>query len=399
MITPTLSLNGLLILLAALTALAPLSIDAYLPAMPSMATDLVSSIHDIELSLSLFLAGFSIGQLMGGPLSDHFGRRTTVLTGLTIFALGTLGIVLCSSLTGLLAFRCLQALGGGLAIVNSGAIIRDISSGRDSARNLSHMAFIMMIAPLLAPVLGATILHFSSWHGIFVFLLIYTLIVGFLFQKYIPETKVHHPHKISTVQRYLLVVKHRQALGYLFALCCAYGGMFAFITGSPSVYMGYFNISENTYALFFGANIVFMLIANRLNIVLLRRFEPDQLLSLGQAIQVTSGVILLAYITFSSAPELGLVVFMIMLFVGSQSFIVSNATSSTIEFFPHNSGTASALLGASGFATGALTGSLVGLLGDGTPFPMALVMTTCIVVGISLRFIFQTTKTDCFIKH
>lgn len=379
-------------LLAALTALAPLAIDAYLPAMPSMAIDFMSSIHDIELSLSLFLAGFSIGQLIGGPLSDHFGRRTTVLTGLTLFALGTLGIVLCSSLPSLLGFRCLQALGGGMAIVNSGAIIRDISSGRDSARNLSHMAFIMMIAPLLAPVIGATILHISSWHGIFVFLLIYTLIVGFLFYKNIPETKVQHPHKISTVQRYLQVLKHRHALGYLFALCCAYGGMFAFITGSPSVYIGYFNISESIYPLFFGANIVFMLIANRLNVVLLRHFEPNQLLSLGQVIQLISGGVLLAYIIFSGAPELSLVVFMIMLFVGSQGFIVSNATSSTIEFFPHNSGTASALLGASGFATGALTGSLVGLFGDGTPFPMALIMTACIVAGISLRFIFQNTK-------
>jgi len=392
MITPTLSLNGLIILLAALTALAPLAIDAYLPAMPSMAADFMSSIHDIELSLSLFLAGFSIGQLIGGPLSDHFGRRATVLTGLTIFALGTLGIVLCSSLTTLLAFRCLQALGGGIAIVNSGAIIRDISSGRDSARNLSHMAFIMMMAPLLAPVIGASILHLSSWHGIFVFLLIYALVVSFLFYKNIPETKVHHPHKISTVQRYLLVLKHRHALGYLFALCCAYGGMFAFITGSPSVYMGYFKISESTYPLFFGANIVFMLIANRLNVVLLRHYEPNQLLSLGQLIQLISGTILLSYIVLSNSPELGLVVFMIMLFVGSQGFIVSNATSSTVEFFPHNSGTASALLGAAGFATGALTGSLVGLFGDGTPLPMALIMTTCIVTGISLRFLLQPAR-------
>jgi DHA1 family bicyclomycin/chloramphenicol resistance-like MFS transporter len=187
----------------------------------------------------------------------------------------------------------------------------------------------------------------------------------------------------------LAVLKHRHALGYLFALCFAYGGMFAFITGSPSVYMGFFNISETVYPLLFAANIVTMILANRVNVRLLRYYNPSQLLSLGQSIQLLTGSALLAYISIVDIPQIAIVVGLVMLFVGSQSFIVSNATSSTIEFFPNNSGTASALLGASGFATGAISGSLVGLLGDGTPLPMALVMTGCIVMGITLRFILQ----------
>ncbi|MFT7413908.1 MAG: DHA1 family bicyclomycin/chloramphenicol resistance-like MFS transporter [Methylophagaceae bacterium] len=187
----------------------------------------------------------------------------------------------------------------------------------------------------------------------------------------------------------MAVLKHRHALGYLFALCFAYGGMFAFITGSPSVYMGFFNISETVYPLLFAANIVTMILANRVNVRLLRYYNPSQLLSLGQSIQLLTGSALLAYISIVDIPQIAIVVGLVMLFVGSQSFIVSNATSSTIEFFPNNSGTASALLGASGFATGAISGSLVGLLGDGTPLPMALVMTGCIVMGITLRFILQ----------
>ncbi len=384
-----LSLRSLLFLLAGLTALAPLAIDAYLPAIPSMAISFGTSIHHVELSLSLFLAGFAIGQLIGGPLSDHFGRRLTVFIGLFIFALGTLGIILSSTLNGLLLFRIIEALGGGMAIVNSGAIIRDVSSGRDSARNLSHMALIMMMAPLFAPVIGMGLLHITGWHGIFAFLLAYTVIITFFIYKNIPETRAKNEHRPSAIQRYLMVLKHRQALGYLFALCFAYGGMFAFITGSPSVYMGFFDLSETVYPLFFGANIVTMILANRINVWLLRYYNANHLLSLGQCIQLVTGIALLSYVLISDSPVLAVIVGLVMLFVGSQSFIVSNATSSTIEFFPNNSGTASALLGSSGFATGALAGSLVGLLGDGTPFPMALVMTGCIVMGISLRFMMQ----------
>ena len=325
-----LSLRSLLFLLAGLTALAPLGTDAYLPAIPSMAISFSTSIHHVELSISLFLAGFAIGQLIGGPLSDHFGRRSTVFAGLSIFALGTLGIILSSSLNGLLLFRIIEAIGGGMAIVNSGAIIRDISSGRDSARNLSHIALIMMMAPLFAPILGMGLLHITGWHGIFIFLLAYTVVITFLIYKNVPETRVKNEHRISALERYLSILKHHHALGYLFALCFAYGGMFAFITGSPSVYMVFFKISPTLYPLFFGANIVTMVLANRLNVRLLRDYSPDHLLSLGQAIQLVTGILLLSYIFIVDVPLLAVVVGLVMLFVGSQSFIVSNATSSTI---------------------------------------------------------------------
>lgn len=381
-----LSVANLLILLAALTALAPLAIDAYLPAIPTMATSFNSSIHDIEFSLSIFLAGFSLGQLMGGPISDHMGRRSTIFSGLLIFALGTLGIIFSTSLSGLLLFRMIEAIGGGMAIVNSSAIIRDVSSGKDSARNLSHVAMVMMLAPLFAPMVGSTILRLSNWYSIFIFLLIYTVTLSILIYRHIPETRVIHAHKISILTRYLLVLKHRKSLGFIFAMCCSTAGMFAFITGSPSVYMGYFGASEVLFPFLFGANIVSLIAANRLNVLLLKHYEAHQLLSLGQFIQLTAGIILLSYVILFSKLELAVIVALVMLFIGSQGLIVSNATSSTIEFFPHNSGTASALLGASGFGAGALTGTLVGILGDGTPLPMVSVMAGCILTGISLRF-------------
>lgn len=378
----------LLILLAALTALAPFGTDAYLPAIPTMANEFNASIHHVELSLSLFLAGFSLGQLIGGPISDHLGRRKTIFIGLSIFAVGSLGVMLSHSLAQLITFRVLEAMGGGLAIVNAGAIIRDISSGTQSAKNLSHMALIMMLAPLLAPMIGSTLLHIWNWHSIFSFLLIYSLVLLLLIHRYIPETKQHHPHKISTLERYLMILRNKHALSYIASLCFAYGGMFTFITASPSVYMGYFGVSESIYPFLFGANIVTMILFNRLNIALLHRHPPQALLTLGQLIQLVTALILFAYVTYVDTLSLTVTVGLIMIFIGAQSFVVSNANACTVEFFPTNSGTATALLGAAGFGTGALAGTLVGLFGDGTPMPMVTIMLLAILLGLTFRYLF-----------
>ena len=377
--------------LAGLMAMAPFAIDAYLPAMPTMAEWFQVPIHEVELSLSLFLGGFAIGQLVGGPFSDHFGRRLSIITGVLLFMLGTAGILLSPTIEGVWLFRIIEALGGGLAVVNSPAVIRDLSSGKDSARHLSHMAVIMMMAPLLAPVIGMVLLHVSGWHGIFAFLFIYALFIGSMIFFRLPETRVKHPQKISALRRYGQVLKHRYALGYIFSQSFSYGGMFTFITASPLVYMGFFGVSETLYPFLFGANVVTMVVANRLNVNLLHRFHSSTLLSAGQFVQVGAGIILLAHIALAHAPSLAVVAACIMLFIGAQGLIVSNATANTVEFFPHNSATATALLGACGFLTGSLSGALVGAMGDGTPLPMAQVMCACAVAGPVMRFLLQMT--------
>lgn len=383
------ALRSLILFLAALTAMAPLAIDAYLPAMPDMSAYFNVSIHDAELSLSLFLAGFAIGQIVGGPFSDHFGRRAATGTGISLFCLGTLGIILSPSMEWIWLFRVIEAFGGGLAVVNSAAVIRDLSHGQDSARHLSNMAIIMMLAPLLAPLIGMVLLHLSGWHLIFTFLLIYGLVIGSALFFRLPETRQLNEHRPSAFRRYWMVLSNRYAVGFVLSQCFALGGMFAFITGSPSVYMGYFGVSETVYPFLFGANVVAMMAFNRLNIRLLHRHPAQRLLSIGQAGQVITAVLLFAYISLSTSPSLYVVMPLIIVFIGIMGLIVSNATSSTVEFFPTNSATATAVLGAAGFTTGALTGSLVGLLGDGSAWPMALVMLLCAVTGPLLRRLMQ----------
>ncbi|HDZ16129.1 MAG TPA: Bcr/CflA family efflux MFS transporter [Methylophaga aminisulfidivorans] len=382
--TPT-----LILLLAALMAMTPLAIDAYLPAIPTMADYFNVSVHDTEISLSVFLAGFALGQIIGGPFSDHFGRRASVGTGLSLFCIGTLGILFSPDMHTLWGFRVLEAFGGGLAAVNSSAVIRDLSQGSDSAKHLSNIAIVMMLAPLLAPLIGMGLLFISGWKLIFIFLLTYGLLIGSVLFFRLPETRKISNVRTNAYQRYRMVVTHRYALGFIFSQCLAMGGMFAFITGSPSVFMGYFGVSETLYPFLFGANVLGMMIINRINNRLLKSNKPAHLLSVGQTLQVTSGLLLLLYVSLFSTLSLWVLIPLMISFIGSMGFIASNSMSSTIEFFPHNSATATALIGAMGFATGALSGFLVGLWGDGTPLPMAVVMFICALAGPTLRALMQ----------
>lgn len=374
-------------LIAALAAMPPLAVDAYLPAMPSIANALMADIHAVELSLSLFLGGFAIGQLIGGPFSDRFGRRKSIALGIVFFLIGSLIIVFCPSIEWLWAGRIVQALGGGLAVVNSSAIIRDVSSGKDSARLMSHMAIIMMLAPLLAPTLGMLLMKLGGWRTIFIFLVLYAIALVITLYFRLPETRIKSAVPVNVWQRYKMVLSHRKAMSYLFSQCFAYAGMFAFITASPLVYMEYFGVSTTVYPFLFGGNILCMVTANRINVFLLRRYQPSQLLSIGQTIQLVMGSLLVAYLLLAPTLSLYVIVGLVMLFVGSHAFIVSNATASTVEFFPTNSGTATALMGASGFFAGAFSGAFVSMLGDGSPWPMAIVMASCAVLSPLMRFI------------
>lgn len=371
--------------LAGLTALAPLAIDAYLPAMPTMAEQLGVSIHDIELTLSLFLAGFAAGQLIGGPFSDQVGRRRSIFTGMAVYLAGTIGIIFSSNVEALWLFRIIQAFGGGLAIVNTAAIIRDTSSGVHSARNLAHIAMIMMTAPLLAPLLGAGMLHLTGWRGIFAALLLYGIVLGTVIWRTIPETRREGSAPISAKRRYGEILSHRQAMGYALSQSFSYAGMFAFITASPLVYIEYFGISEASYPLCFGINIIGLMVFNRINVRLLRNYSPATLLRVGQGLQILIISALLIYLWQVSQPTLQAVVTLIAMAFCCQALIVSNASACTIEFFPHSSATAAALLGASGFMFGAISGSLVSFWGDGTPLPMAITMMLCSLTGFTLR--------------
>ncbi|RUO19946.1 multidrug transporter [Aliidiomarina iranensis] len=387
-------IKGFAWLLAGLVALGPLAIDAYLPAMPIMATDLETSLHNIEITLSVFLIGFAAGQLIGGPLSDHFGRRLTILVGLSLFTFGSVFIALGSSIELLWFGRVLQAFGGGMGVVNTMAVVRDRYSGKDSAKILSQIVTIMMAAPLLAPFIGAFFLIISDWRSIFWFLAAYAVLLLFLLRRYLPETrKVSTAPKQSALRRYLSVLQHKRALGVLFAVAFSNAGMFTFITTSPGVYMGHYGVSESLYPILFAVNIIALSLCNQINIRVLKHFEPEQVLRTGQKLQLGIGVMMVLTVTAFNLP-IWLLVPQIMLFVGMQGFVVANGMSRVADFFPHNSATASALVSSSGFTMGALVGGVAALMSDGDPFTMVAVMASSPLLGIILRVLMHQSARE-----
>lgn len=380
--------SSLIWMLAALIAIGPLAVDAYLPAMPDMARDLNTSIHHVEFSLSFFLIAFGLGQLIGGPLSDQFGRRTTISWGLAMFSLGSLLAIFTPSIEILWLARLLQALGGGLGVVNTMGVIRDLYSGKESTRALSRVISIMMAAPLLAPFLGSGLLLISNWRSIFVFLLAYALLLLLVLLRALPETRRASAKNVEQgfhpFKRYGSVMRHPMALGYLFSTAFSQAGMFAFITGAALIYMEYYGASAQVFPILFGMNILTLMLFNRVNLWLLNHREPITILRGGQALQLTIGALLVACFAVFDLP-LYAVVAGIMLFIGLHGLIMSNGISSAVDYFPESAATASALMTASGFIIGALAGGLVGLLGDGSPLPTLVVMACCPLLGILLR--------------
>lgn len=385
-----LSPGKLALLVAANTALAPLAIDAYLPAMPDLAAAVGASIHRTELSISVFLVGFAIGQLVCGPLSDRLGRKPLLFSGLMVFLVASLLILQASSLESLLFWRFVQALGGGASVVNSSAIVRDCFSGREAAKVMSTMAMILMLAPLVAPALGSVLLYLSDWRLIFVFLAAYAAFLLWVMSRWLPETRSpHHPRAsgIQVLRNYASIFRHREAMGYICAVAMSFSGLFAFVTASPFLYLEYFGVSPAVYPLLFGLNVLLIAASSRLNIHLLRHRSPLQNLYLGLGVQLmaASGLVV---VTLFDCVSLMTVVPLIMLFTGVIGLITPNAIASVLEYFSHMSATAAAMLGAIKFTCGALAGMLVIVFEIPSIWPMVLTMFGVACVGnLALRLL------------
>ncbi|MGO3769517.1 MAG: Bcr/CflA family multidrug efflux MFS transporter, partial [Vreelandella alkaliphila] len=371
------------LLVAANTALAPFAIDAYLPAIGVLAENINASIHHTELSISMFLFGFAIGQLCFGPLSDRVGRKPVLLSGLVVFMLASLMITTVDSLPSLLVWRFIQALGGGACVVNSAAIVRDCFSGREAAKVMSTMAMIMMLAPLVAPAVGSLLLHIAGWWLIFVFLAAYAGFLLWLLGTRLPETRDTNLPAASprqVVRNYVSVLRHKEGMGYICAVAASFAGLFAFVTASPFLYLDYFSLSPSVYPMVFGVNVVVIALSNRVNIHLLRKRSPQQNLRLGLTIQLIAalGLVIATALNFAS---LYVVVPLVMLFTGMIGLITPNAISALLDHFGHISATATALLGGIQFSCGAIAGVLVGLFQVEHLWPMVLTMLGAALLG------------------
>ncbi|MCV6590466.1 MAG: multidrug effflux MFS transporter [Marinobacterium sp.] len=380
--------RNLALMLAALTMLGPFAIDTYLPAQPAIAAALETDIHRVEQTMGIYMAGLAAGPLLGGPLSDRYGRRLVAVIGLLFFAVASFLIALCTSIDQMLVLRFLQALGGGFATVTAAATVRDFYTGREAAKVMALIGIIMMIAPLAAPAIGALLLEWIGWRAVFWWLGGYSLLVAIVLGLKMPQAqRVIEKGRglMGVLHSYGQVLSHRQTMVFAFTQAFAGCTMFMFLTESAYVYIGYYGIGESTFPLLFGANIITMALFNRINARQLSYREPEQLLRLGIVLQTVAALLLLAVVALTSAP-LWLVVILIMFAVGSMGFIFSNSVTCALAAFPASSGAANAIVGTLGFAMAGVLTLLLTLLHDGSPLPMAAMMALCAVLSMLVLF-------------
>ncbi|MDD3597803.1 multidrug effflux MFS transporter [Sulfuricurvum sp.] len=373
----------LVVLLAALTSVTPLAIDTYLPSMPEIARFLHVGIEKIEMTISIFLLFFAMGQLIGGILSDRIGRRSTALIGLSLFAAADFALFLTTTLEELYLFRGMQALAGGLAIVNAPAIVRDLFHGKEAAKIFSTIASITMIAPMVAPALGSLVISYFSWNYVFLFLGIYSTSVFLVLFFYLPETSSKTRSRIA--EAYKRVLTHKEALGYILALSFSFSGMFIFIEKSSFIYMEYFHVSKQLFPFLFGANVLVMIALTRLNIKMVQTYEPKTILSAGMTIQLAAGTVLLL---LSFSPNLPAVFFAMTIYVGILGIIFGNGIALALEFFKNDSGVANSVIGVTEFTIAGTIGFIASSIHTGTLIPIfAMMAATPLLALFSLRLL------------
>ena len=354
---------GIALLLAMTTALGPLAVDTYLPAFPMIAESLSASIHQVSLSISVYIFMLALGQLVAGPLSDHFGRAAVMLGGLGIFGIASLLITRVTTVEQLLLLRGLQAFGGGWATVCVPAIVRDRLSGREAARFFSLIGLIMILAPALAPSLGSLILTHFGWTAIFLFLFIYTFGLAIALQRVVFRGSHSSPARnpsISVWARYAKVFATHPALRFMFLQAFSFAVMMLFITHASFIYQEHFGTGPTAFALLFGSNVVVMMLMNLSNRKLLRRISPERILRWSLTMQGVGVVLLILVIHFS--PSLWLFLPAMMITVGAMGAITPNTQACFMEYFSEHGGTASALLGATQYSVAGLISAASTLL-------------------------------------
>jgi len=373
-------------LLGALIGITPFSIDMYLPGFPTIANDLHAEISQVALSLTSFFVGVAVGQLFLGPISDRYGRRNPLLCGLVLFVIASVGCMLARSVHMLIALRVLQALGGCAGMVISRAMVRDMFRGSEIARVFSLMMLVMGVAPILAPTIGGIVATTLGWRYLFVVL---TLIGSLLFVitlRVLPETRGPDAtlslHPMRVLRDYFSVLWEPRFATYALTGSFASAGLFAYIAGSPFVFMKLFGISEQHYGWIFGCNALGLITASQVNRLLLRKRTSAEIILRASTLQCTFGLLFIVSTRMHLISFGGTFLF-IFGFMMMQGFVFPNASALAIEPFTCNAGSASALLGSLQMASGAIASALVSYFHNNTALPMAGVMATCGIISFS----------------
>ncbi|SEO91698.1 multidrug effflux MFS transporter [Trujillonella endophytica] len=373
-----------LLLLAALSGIAPLSMDLYLPALPVVGEDLGSGQSTIQLTLTATAIGLAVGQLVAGPLSDRFGRRGPLLLGLGVYALSTLLSAFAPSVWLLLSTRTLEGMAGAAGIVIARAIVRDQYSGIEAARVFALLASVSTAAPVLAPLLGGQLLRITPWRGLFVVLCLIGVALLLACLARMPETLPPQRRAVgglrTTVAATRELLGRRLFAGFVLAQGFGFGALFTYISSSSFTLQDGYGLSAQQFSLIFAGNGIGIMLAAQLSRTLVGRWGPRRLLVAGLSVQLAGSAVLVG----AALADAGLPVVLpvLCLVVAATGWIMPNATALAMGGAASSAGTASALLGVTQFAVGGLIAPLAGLGEGGSLLPMVVVMTGSSAVGL-----------------
>jgi DHA1 family bicyclomycin/chloramphenicol resistance-like MFS transporter len=388
---------ALILILGTLTALAPFSIDMYLPGFKAIAKDLDTSASKVSLSLTGFFIGISAGQLLYGPLLDRFGRKKPLYIGLVVYILASIGCSMAHSIESLIVLRFIQAIGSCAATVASVAMVRDLFPVKDSAKVFSLLILVLGASPMIAPTIGGYVTAAFGWSYVFLILALLGLIVLAASILWLPDSYKPDPQislkPAPIIGNFLAVVREPQFYTYAFTGAIAFSGLFAYVSGSPLVFMTVFGVSEKVYGWIFAALSVGFIGASQLNTLLLKRYNGMQIIRVALLSYAIIGTLFLvtALMGWLNLETTIVFFFLILACVGITN---PNASSLSLAPFSKNAGSASALMGALQMGFGALISVLISMFDHPSATPVAAGIA---VAGILSLIIFFAGKRN--IKH
>ena len=388
---------SLIIILGLLTAISPFSIDMYLPGFRDIAASLHTTVATVSLSLSSYFVGISIGQLLYGPLLDRHGRKRPLYFGLLLYILSSAACTQVHHINSLILLRFIQALGGCGATVAAMAMVRDIFGPKESAKVFSLLLLVIGASPMLAPTAGSYIISLFGWRAVFIVLLIMAVLITLLTIIGLPES--YQPDESFSLRpkpilkNFLSVLGERAFLTYSISGSLAFAGLFAYVSGSPIVFMDVYHVDKKTYGWIFAGLSIGFIGLSQFNTLLLKKYSSEQIIRVALLAQVA---ISLLFWAGNVAGWWGLpqTLFFLFFLLGSIGFCNPNAAALALAPFSRNAGIASALLGAMQMGTGALASVAVSVFSNGTATPMIGVMAVSSVLALLVLVLARRSLTN-----
>ncbi|VVP58102.1 Bicyclomycin resistance protein [Pseudomonas fluorescens] len=378
-----------ILILGALSAFGPLAIDFYLPAFPAMALAFGTDEQHVQMTLAAYFLGLSIGQLAYGPVADRFGRRIPLLTGVGLFTAASLACAFAPNLEWLIGARFIQALGGCAGMVIARAVVSDKCDAVGSAKVFSQLMLVMGLAPILAPMLGGLLVNTTGWQSIFLVLTFFSALVGLAVALGLPESMpAHVPRQplSGALRQYGRLLADPVFLGHALTGGLAIAGMFAYIAGSPFVFIKLYGVPPEHFGWLFGANAAGFILVAQVNARMLAKRGPAFLLTRTVWIYVGAGLALLA-VTSMHTEQLWPLLIPLFICISSLGCILPNASACAMNGQGARAGSASAMLGCLQFSVAAGAAALVAVLHDGSAVPMAMVISLCGILVVSVAML------------